>query len=76
MKFPPSLLDEIRSRLPVSAVVGRKVRLIKAGRDVTWRLTDPLPLLTMPWMARRIISAARRDGVPFGIAATRDLSPG
>ena len=44
--------------------------------DVTWRLTDPLPLLTMPWMARTIISAARRDRVPFGIAATRDLSPG
>ena len=33
MKFPPSLLDEIRSRLPVSSVVGRKVRLTKAGRE-------------------------------------------
>lgn len=42
-------------------------------RDVTWRWDDPLPLLTMPWTARGIIAAARRDKVPFGIAATRDL---
>jgi predicted ATP-grasp superfamily ATP-dependent carboligase len=42
-------------------------------RDVTWALRDPLPLLTMPWTARDIIKAAHRDGVPFGIAATRDL---
>lgn len=33
MKFPPHLLDEIRARLPVSAVVGRKVRLKKKGRE-------------------------------------------
>jgi len=33
MKFPPSLLDEIRARLPVSAVVGRRVKLTKAGRE-------------------------------------------
>ncbi len=33
MRFPPSLLDEIRARLPVSAVVGRRVKLQKAGRE-------------------------------------------
>lgn len=33
MKFPPSLLDEIRARLPVSAVVGRRVKLTKSGRE-------------------------------------------
>jgi len=33
MKFPPSLLEEIRARLPVSAVVGRRVKLTKAGRE-------------------------------------------
>ena len=33
MRFPPSILDEIRTRLPVSAVVGRRVKLQKAGRE-------------------------------------------
>lgn len=33
MRFPPSFLDEIRARLPVSEVVGRKVRLKKQGRE-------------------------------------------
>ncbi|MFD2252196.1 DNA primase [Pseudochelatococcus lubricantis] len=39
MRYPPSLLDEIRARLPVSAVVGRKVRLVKAGRE--WKGLSP-----------------------------------
>lgn len=33
MRFPPSLLEEIRARLPVSSVVGRRVKLTKAGRE-------------------------------------------
>lgn len=33
MRFPPSFLDEIRSRLPVSEVVGRRVKLKKQGRE-------------------------------------------
>lgn len=33
MAFPPSFLDELRARLPVSEVVGRKVRLVKKGRE-------------------------------------------
>src|ERR1700752_4461242 len=33
MRFPPSLLDEIRARLPVSQVVSRKVLLKRAGRE-------------------------------------------
>ncbi|MFM9974977.1 MAG: DNA primase, partial [Beijerinckiaceae bacterium] len=33
MRFPPSLLDEIRARLPVSVVVGRRVKLVKSGRE-------------------------------------------
>src|SRR6185436_10209560 len=36
---PPSALEEIRARLPVSAVVGRKVRLKKAGRE--WKGLSP-----------------------------------
>jgi DNA primase len=39
MKFPPSILDEIRARLPVSAVAGRRVRLQKAGRE--WKGLSP-----------------------------------
>lgn len=33
MKFPPSLLDEIRARIPVSEVVSRQVKLIRRGRE-------------------------------------------
>jgi len=33
MRYPPSILDEIRARLPVSAVVGRRVKLTKSGRE-------------------------------------------
>lgn len=39
MRFPPSILEEIRARLPVSAVVGRRVKLTKAGRE--WRGLSP-----------------------------------
>jgi len=33
MRFSDSLLDEIRARLPASAVVGRRVKLKKQGRE-------------------------------------------
>jgi DNA primase len=33
MRYPPALLDEIRARLPVSQVVGRRVQLKRAGRE-------------------------------------------
>ncbi len=33
MRFPPPFLDEIRARLPTSAVVGQRVRLKKQGRE-------------------------------------------
>ena len=39
MRYPPSILEEIRARLPVSSVVGRKVRLRKAGRE--WKGLSP-----------------------------------
>ncbi len=34
MRFPPSFLDEIRARLPVSEVVRRRVKLQKSGREL------------------------------------------
>ncbi len=39
MRYPPSILDEIRARIPVSAVVGRRVKLTKAGRE--WKGLSP-----------------------------------
>jgi DNA primase len=39
VRYPPDILDEIRARLPASAVVGRKVRLKKAGRE--WKGLSP-----------------------------------
>lgn len=39
MRFSPSFLDEIRARVPVSEVVGRKVKLRKQGRE--WRGLSP-----------------------------------
>jgi DNA primase len=33
MRFPPNLLDEIRARLPVSHVVGRRIKLKRFGRE-------------------------------------------
>lgn len=39
MRFPPSFLDEIRARLPVSEVVRQRVPLKKSGRE--WRGLSP-----------------------------------
>jgi DNA primase len=39
MRFSPQFLDELRARLPVSEVVGRRVKLRKAGRE--WRGLSP-----------------------------------
>ncbi|MER2519600.1 MAG: DNA primase [Bdellovibrionales bacterium] len=33
MSFPPSFLEELRARLPLSEVVGKRMRLIRAGRE-------------------------------------------
>src|SRR5215468_3582989 len=33
MRFPPSFLDEIRTRLPASMVIGKRVKLKKQGRE-------------------------------------------
>jgi DNA primase len=39
MRFSPQFLDELRARLPVSEVVGRRVSLKKAGRE--WKGLSP-----------------------------------
>ncbi|MDX1581053.1 MAG: CHC2 zinc finger domain-containing protein, partial [Alphaproteobacteria bacterium] len=35
MRFPDQFLDEVRQRQPIADVVGRKVKLIKRGREYT-----------------------------------------
>ncbi len=39
MQFSPQFLDELRARLPVSDVVGKRVKLRKAGRE--WKGLSP-----------------------------------
>src|SRR6516225_7977204 len=39
MRFTPQFLDELRARLQVSEVVGRRVKLKKAGRE--WKGLSP-----------------------------------
>jgi DNA primase len=39
MRFPPSFLDEIKARLPVSEVVRSRVKLMRAGRE--WKGLSP-----------------------------------
>jgi DNA primase len=39
MRFSPEFLDELKARLPVSEVVGHRVRLKKAGRE--WKGLSP-----------------------------------
>jgi DNA primase len=39
MAFPPAFLDELRARVPLSEVIGRKLRLQRAGRE--WKAPCP-----------------------------------
>ena len=39
MRFTPQFLDELRARLPVSEVVGQRIKLRKAGRE--WKGLSP-----------------------------------
>ncbi len=39
MRFPPSFLEEIKARLPVSEVVRHRVKLLRAGRE--WKGLSP-----------------------------------
>ena len=39
MRFTPQFLDELRARLPVSDVVGKRIKLKKAGRE--WKGLSP-----------------------------------
>jgi len=46
MRFPPSFLDEIKARLPVSEVVRHRVKLMRAGRE--WKGLSPFNVEKTP----------------------------
>ena len=46
MRYPPHILDDIRARLPVSSVVGRRVALKKRGRE--WAGLSPFKVERTP----------------------------
>src|SRR5665647_2218629 len=33
MRFTPQFLDELKARLPVSEVVGKRIKLVRSGRE-------------------------------------------
>jgi predicted ATP-grasp superfamily ATP-dependent carboligase len=69
-QFWPSLTEWQNARGEQRRRCGHYLRM---ARDVTWRASDPLPLLTMPFTAWNIISLASREGRRFGEVATRDV---
>jgi hypothetical protein len=55
-------------------VFRRNLRHLFGTRDVSWSMTDPWPLVGMPWTAWTIISQSRRQQVSFGEAASMDIA--
>lgn len=79
MRFTPTFLDEIRARLPVSDVVGRRVKLRKAGRE--WRGLSPFNAEKTPSffvndqkMAWFDFSSGRNGNIFDFVMATEGLS--
>src|SRR5262249_21115522 len=86
MRFTPQFLDELRARLPVSEVVGRRVKLRKAGRE--WKGLSPFNQEKTPsffvndqkamWVdfssgknGKFLVFWVRREGVSFPKAVER-----
>jgi len=80
MRFPPSFLDEIKARLPVSEVVRRRVKLVRAGRE--WKRLSPFIRSTSSRMrgciegkelsvpgSEETLSCQQTKGPPFIFAA-------
>jgi predicted ATP-grasp superfamily ATP-dependent carboligase len=51
----------------------RNLRHLFSTRDVSWSLSDPWPLVGMPWTAWTIIAKSRAQNVSFGEAASSDI---
>ena len=52
----------------------RNLRHLFGTRDVSWSMTDPWPLIGMPWTAWTIISQSRARRISFGEAASMDIA--
>lgn len=79
MRFPPEVLDEIKTRLSASEVVGRRVKLKKAGRE--WRGLSPFNAEKTPSffvndgkMAWFDFSSGRNGNIFDFVMATEGLS--
>jgi len=73
-QFYPTLTETERAFLQGNFAKARRsfVAMWKA-RDVVWSWRDPLPFLTMPLTAWRILSHAIRKGTSLGEASTFDI---
>ena len=79
MRFTPQFLDELRARLPVSEVVGRRVKLKKSGRE--WKGLSPFQQEKTPSffvndqkMAWFDFSSGRNGNIFDFVMATEGLS--
>ncbi len=79
MRFPPSFLDEIKARLPVSEVVRGRVKLVRAGRE--WKGLSPFGTEKTPSffvndqkMAWFDFSAGKNGNIFDFVMATEGLS--
>ena len=58
MRFPAGFLEEIRARLPASAVVGRRVKLRKEGKEFRGQYVVGTQLLS----ENEVVSLAEEKG--------------
>ncbi|MCE2990118.1 MAG: hypothetical protein LW838_08235, partial [Nitrosomonadaceae bacterium] len=71
MQFYPCL-TETQKRMFSPGFFAAFKTLLRAS-DVTWRLSDPLPFLTMTFTSWTIIWKSIKRGVTFGEVATEDI---
>jgi hypothetical protein len=73
-QFYPTLTETERAFLKGEFAKARRSFLAMwRARDVVWSWRDPLPFLTMPLTAWRILSHAIRKGTSLGEASTFDI---
>lgn len=71
-QFYPCLTETQKSLL-TKGPFQKNIAALWAARDVSWRLDDPWPALSMPWTSWPIIAQAIRHRCSFGEVAMLDL---
>lgn len=66
-------LTETQKSLFTSGPFQKNLAALWSARDVSWRLDDPWPALSMPWTSWPIIEQAVRHRCSFGEVAMLDL---